>query len=278
MEAVNKEGASAPSGFHLFERPKTFNPDQRDECLQNIEENCQRGLPFFRPGKRKNGSFIIVGGGPSIRDHIDTIRGIKGRIVCLNDSLTFLLEHGIKPWACVFWEVASLDIARYFDDPPDVSYLVASQSWPGAFEALKGRRITVWHAWQGIGEEYVVHRHDPKGVIVAGGCSAGLRAINIGRIFGYEKFHLFGMDSSAGESSHAYYDVMGQGYAAYREYIDIWCAGKTFKTVPYWARQAEDFRDYMKNFPDLDMTVHGEGLLPHIARQLGYHADNRGKS
>lgn len=278
MGVVQANGGShaAPPGLVQWTGRKTFNMPQRGDALRNIEAACKRGLPFFKVNRKsRHAPAVIVGGGPSIKNEVETIRALKGRVICMNDSLTFLLDHGIKPWGCVFWEIASTAVAKYFDNPPEgVNYLLASQSHGDAFEALRDRKVTVWHAWQGIGEEHVILPYSGRtSPIVMGGCSAALRTINLARLMGHRNIHLFGVDSSADGATHAYKDD------GLDKYQDVYCAGQWFKSIPYWMRQAQDFAEYVDfHRHAVRLTVHGDGLLPHMARQLGVHASNRSEA
>lgn len=273
-------GETLPHSFKKVEFSRRgFNPAQVEECLANIRTNLARKIPSIKSEKKKRGNFIIVGGGPSLKDHVETIRGLPGRIVCMNDSHDFLLANGIKPWGCVYWEVAASNADFFANARNDVRYLVASQAHPSAFDKLAGKNVIVWHARNNIGEYDLVSEMDPGGLLLNGGCSAALRCFPMGILWGYRKFHVFGLDSSAEGSTHAYYDYEEHWKADPGEFAEIWCAGRKFRTNGYWMFQAENFGDMVRGFhkinANIDLTVYGDGLLPHIARQLGVHQENK---
>ena len=273
--ATETGGASVPSGFHALELGRDFNWKQHDELLDNLRVNLTRGHNYLKPGKKKNGRFIICGGAPSLVEHLDVLRELNGRIVAMNHSATFLMDNGIKPWGNVWWEVAWNGNADVGETYEGMKYLVASHASQGTFDILEKdkRDILVWHVLQKVGEEPIVAKADPEGMLIGGGCTAILRSINIGKVMGYNKFDLFGVDSSTDGGTHAYYDVEQENW------IEVFCAGKKFRTTPFWARQARDFAEQMQNFGDkMDIRVWGEGLIPHMARQFGIHADQKGVS
>jgi len=55
----------------------------------------------------------------------------------------------------------------------------------------------------------------------------------------------------------------------------IMCAGRTFETAPWMAKQAEDFKvliEKMRPF-GVEFIVHGDGLIPHMAMMMGLKTD-----
>ena len=193
--AMETGGASVPSGFHALELGRDFNWEQHDELLDNLRVNLARGHNYLKPGKKKNGRFIICGGSPSLVGHLDVLRSMKGRIVAMNHSATFLMENGIKPWGNVWWEVAWNGNADVGETYEGMKYLVASHASQGTFDILEKdkRDILVWHVLQKVGEGPMVAEANPEGMLIGGGCTAILRSINIGKIMGYNKFDLFGV-------------------------------------------------------------------------------------
>jgi hypothetical protein len=91
-------------------------------------------------------------------------------------------------------------------------------------------------------------------VLVPGGGTVGLRAINLCWLSGYNKIHVYGLDGSyEGE-----------------ETIGVVWRGQTYRCARWMARQAEEFQ---KQYRDLtargvQLHVHGRGLIPDLARTL----------
>jgi hypothetical protein len=268
--AKDTGGASAPPGFHELEMGRDFNWDQQRDLINNLKVNLQRDVPTLKYGKKKNGRFVICGGAPSLADNIENVKKIKGRIVAMNDSAKFLRDNGVKAWGNVWWEVEWNRAATITSPVDDIKYIIASQAHPTTFDTVKDKDVLMWHVLNDAGEQPLIAKYDPKGVMLGGGCTAALRCINMGMVMGYKKFDLFGIDSSSNGDTHAYYD------SGCNNWIDVLCAGETFRTQPFYARQARDFTEFMTLHGDtIDVRVWGEGLIPHIARQFGVHEEQK---
>ncbi len=58
--------------------------------------------------------------------------------------------------------------------------------------------------------------------------------------------------------------------------MSIMCNGRVFTTSPWMAQQAEDFKKLVPSTMSkygIKFYVHGDGLIPHIAKELGCHTD-----
>lgn len=264
--------AAGESPLPLYTYNEDFDPASVETARQNLRSCRERlrscrehGLSEFQPTPhiKRNGCLAIVGGGPSVQDYVDTLKGLsddpENRLICLNDSQSWLAEQGVMPWGSVFMEVEAWP-AAFLDHPIDIKYFVASHCHPDAFEKLRGCDVTVWHALDDIGEQEILGGR----CYVAGGSTAALRTLNLGLMMGFDRFVMFGLDSSFDGPSHVYYD-------AYRgcSLIDVWFSGRQFRTLPYLAQQADEFRRWCINWHRIaDITVYGDGLLPHIHKTL----------
>ena len=237
--------------------------------------------------------WVIIGGGPSINDHVDVIRRLKrngAHLVSVNKSHDWLLSHGIVPWAHVLLDPKEW-VAGYVKRPrKDVRYFVASQCHDSVFEALAGFPVFLWHAGQDFPEGQEPTRYLeqfwPKTpwVLFAGKTTVGLRAIDIGNGLGVERFHLIGFDSSRAFHKLHGYDKP-EAYDAASGMITVKNRGyeATFDTNSHMARQYYDFDAMITEYPDKikrgalnprhELTVYGSGLLPFYAATIGLHAD-----
>lgn len=50
------------------------------------------------PKHRGAGRLAVVGGGPSIREHIDELRAWDGQIWAINGAINWCIDHGIDAW------------------------------------------------------------------------------------------------------------------------------------------------------------------------------------
>src|SRR4051812_48811184 len=69
-----------------------------DVLFQNVALNSRRDLEWITETEAHDGSAVIVGGGPSLAEHVETIRwrqSIGQKIFALNGAAAFLNERGI---------------------------------------------------------------------------------------------------------------------------------------------------------------------------------------
>jgi hypothetical protein len=106
-------------------------------------------------------------------------------------------------------------------------------------------------------------------VLIGGGTTVGLQALSIAYALGHRKIHLFGFDSSYSEAGegHAY----PQPLNADEERQEFRVGDRAFICAPWMARQAMEFQIASRQLCDGDaeLYVHGTGLLPAIAAQMG---------
>ena len=261
----------APDGFTPIKFTGDFNVKQRDACLANMAANSNRGLPIVMDMRKPHDTVMaIAGAGPSLKDSVVELLSVQqsgGHICAVNESHDWLVKNGIEPDMVVYTEVSPWPVSLFNEKTEETNYYISSSADGSVFDALKDRRVTVWHAWHGIGEEDVV-RANGGGAIVYGGVTPALRAIHLGVVLGYRRFDLFGMESSYETISHV-------GQAGEREgwetdpTLEIWCSGRMFKTKPYLASQADDFGKIVKRYGSLiSFKVHGDGLLPHLFKTM----------
>ncbi len=242
-----------------------IDPTQR---LANISSAIRRGLPQFRAYPPTEREACIVGSGPSLASTLDEIKALKesgAAIFALNAAHEWLLEQGIVPSAAVVIDARPFN-ARFVKTPaPNCAYMIASQCAPETFDMVAGRRAYIWHCLTGddpierdLLDGYYLGSWQP----VAGGCTVGTRTIVLTRMLGYQKMHLFGMDS-------CYMD--GQGHIMPQPENDadgavkVECEGREFMCTVWHCEQALEFIDLIAtNGEHFQLSVHGDGLLAHI--------------
>ena len=235
----------------------------------NIRTNMQRGLPEIAPAFYfHDGTFVIVGSGPSLPDFIEEIKQekAKGRtIVAIKGAHDFLCEHGIEP--DLFISVEPRDRRNNLQRKNQHTvYLLASRVNTDVFEHLKDCKVMLWHSWSMERECRVF-----KGKFaIGGGTTSGLRAINIGYILGFRKFKMYGMDSCLakdGETKRFTGEKAGK-------IIDVHVGGKKFLCTLALAVQANEFQELYNIMPDAHIEAVGDGLIAAILderKRLGSH-------
>lgn len=241
--------------------------------ISQAERNLQRDLPVFVEQSENSYEAIIVGGGPSLADELTNLRFHKGRggiIFALNGAHDWLIERGIVPNFHVMLD-ARPENARFVVKPhKSVTYLIASQCHPDVFDALEFQEVITWTACTDTPEnDHALAAKFPGKpmMMIGGGATVGLKAMNLAYLWGFRRLALFGFDSSyRGEANHAYRQEMNDGESR----MTIHAAGKDFICAPWMAKQTQEFqRQYRQLTAEgCRINVYGDGLLPHVAKQL----------
>lgn len=263
-------GNAPPKGVH-FRRGANV---AIDLIMEQFKANVERPLPWFVGRERRAEPLIIVGGAPSMLGRIPDIRKRRAttgaRVWALNNAWRPLVEAKIKPDAIVIMD-ARPDNVAFVQDGPDCEYLIASMAHPSLFDALEGRRVTVWHADQtGYAELEVLSQYQGRAwCIVPGGGTVGLRAMMLGPLAGHRDLHIYGMDSSYhGAQHHAYEQKLNDADPVY-EMRHTNLPGK-YRCAGWMARQADEFVRFRARLVEMGVRiwVHGEGLIPDLSRFL----------
>ena len=236
----------------------------------NIESALTRDyIPFNKLIDEASGAVAVVGSGPSLKRNWRQLLDFKGDILACNAAFQFLLAKGITPKYMMCFDADPLAL-EFITPREGVTYLIASRCPPKVFDMLEGCRIVCWHAG---GDEHIqellekAKRMEP---MVIGGSAAVTRAMVLVAPMGYREIHLYGADSShADGDTHIRKSTTEEGRMA------LMVAGRAFETSPWMAVQAEDFKTLMPIMTRLGLRVivHGDGLIPHLAMQLGCETD-----
>lgn len=241
-------------------------------AVEQMRENCKRNVPWLQPASAHAGSLVICGGGPSLKDNLGQIRDRKRRkqtVMALNNSWRVLVENKIDPDIISMMDARPENLEFVKDAPEGPLYLLASQTHPSVFEALKDHKVCLWNACikEPIQREILDQYNDRPTSLIGGGGTVGLRMIFVGFVKGYRRFHLYGLDSCYRDGSHhAYAQSLNDGEMVQ----EIIFRDKTYQCAPWMARQANEFKDAYKAMIERGATIaaHGDGLLPDICRQM----------
>jgi len=274
------------NGFTSFPEFKGANTTE-DHRMENVASACAREhLPWFTGFRDEGSACVIVGGAPSMLEHLSDIRWHarqkKTRIVTVNNAWRVLAEHGVTPDAHVILD-ARADNAEFLNGAPKgMRLLLASQCHPDVFDAAEatGAEIAVWHCAFGDNDalwKVLEPWKETKPIIlVPGGSTVGLRAMWLAVFSGFRTLRMYGVDSSYADNGdhHAYPQALNDGETV----LEVARGAKRYRCAPWMVRQAAEFEEQWREYrryvdfegkpAPVTVHVHGVGLIPDIARGL----------
>lgn len=236
-----------------------------DAMLANVRANIGLDVRWLQSVEPHDRHVVLVGGGPSLAETLPEIkrRAADGQhIFALNGTAHYLRENGVEPTCGVILDPRP-ENARFVI--PGLKWLLASQCAPEVFVAA-GRSAFMWHFPLQGAQEIVPAARKDDALWVAGAISVGLTAMCLVLALGYRKIHLYGYDSSdRNDSSHAYAQVET---SAEQKRVTAWCDSQSFQCGIAMYAQAHSFERFANLLTEhgATITVHGDGLLPTIAR------------
>ena len=281
---------------HLFSVPIKVNPRDcvpKEDIRGNIKTNFKLINRWLGKFPMHDTKCIIVSGGP-YTDYAELHALIKSnptaKIVAVKHSYRKLLEHNIKPWACVVLDprpitgtsthgVVRKDLFKTID--PSTKFFVASMTDPSVTEYLIERKADIWgwHAFteslrdpeeqkKGIHNNVVTLNKDlglPEGTtLITGGTCAAMRALGIMHTMGFRFFELFGYDSSVEEPTEEQKkETTGAEDENPRpKYFKVSVDKEEFWTTGELLALAQDCEKYFNESPmEMDINFHGQGTL-----------------
>lgn len=240
-----------------------------ETMIDQAEQNLKLDLPLFIEQPENKGEAIIVGGGPSLVDNLMNLHFHKRRggvVFALNGAHDWLIERGIIPDFHILLDARPGNVDFVKKPRRDVTYLIAVQCHPSIFEALKGFNVIQWVSCTDSpqNDQVLAARHPGKPLMmVGGGATVGMKAMNIAYLWGFRRLAMYGFDSSySGNQNHAYPQPLNAG----EKQILVRTLGMSFTCAPWMAKQAEEFERQFKQLSALGVkiSVHGRGLIPHI--------------
>ncbi len=236
------------------------------ELVPRIQENCANYPQRVRTMPAHDGAAVLVGGGPSMRDKVSSIRQrqeLGQTIFALNGAAGFLNAHDIVPYYQVLLDPQKF-LTKYYAKA--AGYLVASQCHPIVLAACPQDPI-LWHIAM-EGREEITPTHPEGDCLVGGGYTVGLTAMCLAYAMGYRKLHLYGYDSSVTEDGdHAYPCPLDQNQVFDSSHdVVVTVAGQKFYTTLALAKQAMEFSKVCDDLIDAGclITVECGGLIRAI--------------
>jgi hypothetical protein len=261
LEVVNTQAATPSSITKL-------------KILDNLKRNLPtlHGMPEFK--QIKSEPIALIGGGPSVSNYIEEIKGFKYTIAC-GSAHDFCVKNNIIPTYATACDPDPIT-ANYLTKPQIwTKYLIASGCDKKVFDYLKGFSTYIWHCHS---DDYMDMRAQMGGEYqaVGGGCTVGLRSLSIALMLGYWDIHFYGFDSCMGDNlEHHAYDFsdeteeIGQIYTVRFGNEKNSFKEKDYKCAGYQLAQASHFKEFYSQYCNVfKPTFHGDGLLPAMVRHI----------
>lgn len=239
-------------------------PDE--QIARNIKINSAKPLPWVAALSAYDMPAVIVGGGPSIEDHIDDIRQLASdgfKVFAINGAARWLADNYVHVDSQVICD-AKAETASLVDKRSSFQY-IASQCDPSTFEACDNPIL--WHL---LIDDLETHLPDDRRqaggyALVGGNVSCGLAALCLAYTLGHRTLHVFGLDSCHKDgASHAYRQEMNDNIPT----VKVEWGGKSYTASVAMKQQAEDYLPFANALKALGCTIelYGEGLLQAVAR------------
>lgn len=234
-----------------------------DELLaNNIRTNSAKDLKWLRALEPNTSPAVMVGGGPSAKDHLNDIIRLRNQgatVFAMNAASKWLHENGIDvDYQCI---LDAKEETADLVDPDAKDHLFGSQVHPKTMGAVDDP--IVWHVGTEDIEQFFPEERKKRGgyALTGGGAAVGNSALCAAYALGFRQFEIFGYDSSHRDNdSHAYEQPMNR----FIPVVDVEWAGKKYKCSVAMKAQAEKFQLTAHSLKEAgaEVNVHGDGLLP----------------
>ncbi len=234
-----------------------------------------------------NKRCILVCSGPSLEKTWPAIQferqmNCNAVVVTVSGAHNFLISKGVIP--NIHMDVDPREHKGFFtkDPHPDVNYYMASCSHPKTIDNLLNSKLSLWHVYNSKEDIKIIAPDgpDPGNVLVAGGGSAGCRALNVMFLLGYRSFSIHGMDCSFADDGTQH---TGPHSGKVQDEWELRVGERWFKTSGTLVSIAKGFQENWKFLQDcskgdpliegtqdrLEMFLHGDGLLMEMYRKDG---------
>jgi hypothetical protein len=193
--------------------------------VEEMTRNAERARSLGLPSVEYAGHVAVVGGGPSLADHLDELRAWEGPIWAINGTWRWLKERGVK---ATFFTVDPKPQAWLCLQPGE-SAIVAMVGSPELFASLMGGYVRTF--------ELGAHG-------VHSGVTSATATPHLAVQMGHRSVSFFGCDSSFSDDGTHVYPADDPEHL-----IAVEAAGKTFVTKPEFVMQAEDLARLVRELP-----------------------------
>ncbi len=271
-------------GFVKLEDISTNAATPSSVAFANLKNNINLGLPKiedlpeYRQIKGHDNKIAVVGGGPSLKKCINELKDFDVIIAC-GSVHDYLVEQGFTPTYATICDPDPISINYFKRLNLKTKYLISTGVDPSVIHHFKGFDTVLWHCHSQDYDATEIEKLEGRTYhAISGGCTVGLRSINIALMLGYTNVHIFGFDSCMSEEECHAYAVSEQERINFGRLYSIKLksldnkegpADKQYYCLGYQLAQAHNFKEFYLNFGRLfTPTFHGEGLLPDFFKLI----------
>lgn len=235
----------------------------RKNVITNMAANWPRLHKRSDWGKWKGVPLAICAGGPSLKENLHLVYEHFDHVMVCGSAHDFLIEWGIDPTYSVHCDGSGEALEFMKLRSPSTQYLMASQCDPALYHNLLRSSVSMWHCAGAVSD----FQGEPA---IAGGCTVGLRALNVAITLGYFDLHFFGFDSCFADVEHQHAYPYVEGDTSNRRTFMVRVGGeggREFLTNPLFLAQAQHFQEMVAKFGFMfKPTVYGDGIIAEILK------------
>jgi hypothetical protein len=282
LDAWYREHGLQPDKDGIFaEMPYGAPPVSREHILEQVAANALRhDVPNLHPREYTPKIMVYVGGGPTLRDHLDEIKrkceDEAYEVYTSNATCRFITSKGIKPDFHLILDPTERKV-RDLDYEEDVPLVLGLQCHPKLFERAKDKGVKVYKFLAASvtgadgksdkeAAQAALTKEDSQLMGIGGGSMCGTRMIYFAVAMGYRRLEFYGVDGSVDMKDglvrcYAYNKPRGENILETTAEN-----GKKFYTTMSLARQGEELVLLLDQMPGLDVEIYGDSLMAnHLA-------------
>lgn len=288
LDAWYREHGLQPDKDGIFaEMPYGAPPVTRENIIAQVASNALRhDVPNLHPREYTDKIMVYVGGGPTLRDHLEEVRqkceDEHYDVYTSNATCKFLLAKGIKPNFHLILDPTEKKV-KDLDYEEDVHLILGLQCHPALFERAreKGVKVNKFLAASVTGPDgksdkdaaaAALTKDDTRLMGIGGGSMCGTRMIYFAEAMGYRRLEYYGLDGCVDMKDgivkcYAYSKPRGENI------LETEAAnGRKFYTTMSFARQGEELVLLLDRIPGVDVEIYGDSLM---SNQLALYKESR---
>jgi len=243
--------------------PEIFSPGVLSwaDRLKNIEHAMTLGLPELQIMPKREGFLTLACYGPSLKE---TYREAVKPLMSVSGAHDFLISHGRIPTYHVDADPRPHKAGMLTKANDETEYLIAAMCHPAVFEALKGRKVTLFHYENGPESQWWHAVNSPHTPLIGGGSTVGLRALELAHVLGFRALDIHGMDSSFEANGNQW---AGKHTGIPKDAAPIKTAntGKQFWASSLMIQQAREAVAFFKSH-NIPVKLRGNGLIREMMK------------